>query len=106
MGDLASDMHKERAIERYAIQWLTVRISEILGKGPRDKYSILRSIEETKHVGRVASAWEFGSHRDRVDLVEKALSDLIHDKIVRAEPDDHTSLYILNNPLDAIAQSV
>ena len=99
-------MQKDYDLERFAVRWVEKLIPKILAERPMDKYTIVRKIESGRHPARRASVWEYGPHNIRVHLVEQALSGLISDKIVRAEFDDTTSLYILENPLDAIARSV
>jgi hypothetical protein len=70
------------------------------------RYALIAEIGAMKHLGKQASAWEFGTDRDRLLIVGQSLSSLMDDGLVRAEPDDHTSIFFLVNPLDAIAKNV
>ena len=105
MGDGASDMQKDFDLEASAVRWVEKLVPKILAKRPMDKYTIVRKIEEMKHA-REPEVWSWGPHNIRVHIVERALTGLVVDKVVCAEPDDHTSLYSLNSPLDRLAQSV
>lgn len=103
-------MEKDRQADRRAIEWTSGLILQILKKLPLgcDRYRLLSIIQgmSDDERGIAPEGWQYTGYESHLHFVTKALEDLIYEKRVRAEPDDHTSIYILENPLDSIAKSV
>lgn len=106
MGDLASDFMKEQRMTEHAITWVEDLIPQVLkaAGGPLDKYTIVDRIE-AMNLPKVPKVWLWEGKRGRITLMERALRNLVGLKVVYAEPDDHTSIYSLINPLDSLARN-
>jgi hypothetical protein len=108
VGDLASDMMKERNRELRAVEWVERLIPKVLSAAdrPLDKYTIVDRIEAIPHARIIPAGWSWDGRPGRIDIVEQALKNLVNLKAVFVEFDDYALIYSLVNPLDCIARNV